>query len=170
MSLKNKAMKAARILAGNAVSPEHHANVANMIAREAQALSMADGMHYTPTHISNKFTKDELRVMPDTVVPWCRLRIGDTVVLMGLSHANRDMMASEGQDVEFDFRGPDAPNAVILAYYEDGSYFPSSDDVMIVATDAAPSTLLDQRGMESAMRGGLLDQLVRLLIKHGRME
>lgn len=84
MSLKNKALKAARLFGGNAVSPEHHAKLAGTIEREAQALSMSHGRHFTPAHISDRFTKDELRVLPENVIPWARLQVDGTVLLLGL--------------------------------------------------------------------------------------
>lgn len=169
MSLKNKALKAARLFGGNAVSPEHHAKLAGTIEREAQALSISHGRHFTPAHISDRFTKDELRVLPENVIPWARLQVDGTVLLLGLTHANKDMTDPSAQDVMFDFKGADTPHAVILAYYQDGSFFPSDEDVMIAATDATPSTLMEEEGMTSMMKGGLLDHLMRLLVKYGRI-
>jgi hypothetical protein len=167
MSLKNKAMKAARILAGDTVSPEHHANLTGVIEREAQALSMAHGKHVTPAHVSDRFTKDELRAIPANVIPWARLQIEQAVVLLGLSHGDKDMMDPEGQVVRIDFKGADVPNAVILGYYENGASFPSDEEAMLLATDATPNRLMDKDGMLAVMKGGLLEMVTRMLAKQG---
>jgi hypothetical protein len=163
MSIRNKALKAARVLAGPTVSPDHHERLRGTVERHAQSLSMAEGKHYTPGIISDHFTKDDLRAFPDSVHPWCRVQIGEVAVLLGITHANQDMSNPLGMSVTFDFRGANTPHAVILGFYLDGRPFPSEENIMIAATDATPNHLIDERGMKQMMFGGLLDKIAGLM-------